>query len=498
MRRKPILALAAASAMLVPAAVMTSSASAAVSQSTSKYFLKGGMSPVKGVKVSGYDGKTVYFAVTTNRGAAGFVSVNSTAGLSLAFGYPSFSGSSIAFTGSQDAVNAALTTLAVGATDSTTSVQVQMTAFDNGNGLAFNPANQHFYKYVPIGPCAINTDSGCTTAEQTARNPDTAKAAAEATTELGLTGYLASITSAEENNFISSKIQYATAVIIGGRDADEEGTWKWVGGPDNGTAFWRGCAANAASPGAALGYASWSTGEPNNYISSTDKCGAGAQTGAGEDCTVTNWTDNSAAEQSGYWNDVPCGNNAYTARRVRGYVAEFGNKPAGGDFAGVDFVTSTMTVAVPATKPTFLDTLFNLIGFNKKTLKKGFKFTVKKPKAKPQTITCPKVKRLRFSYTLLFTEAGRYSFYFTNSKGKRVPMECGTKIKDRVITGPISAPVIQSVKDNEKPVITAYLDVAALKDTADYPLLNVILKRKDGTLVRQDQPNPPLAGTPIR
>lgn len=54
MRRKSLVALAAASAVAVPAAVMTSSASAAVSQSTSKYFLKGGMSPVKGVKVSGY------------------------------------------------------------------------------------------------------------------------------------------------------------------------------------------------------------------------------------------------------------------------------------------------------------------------------------------------------------------------------------------------------------------------------------------------------------
>lgn len=483
MRRKPILALAAASAVLVPAAVMTSSASAAVSTSTSKYFLKGGMSPVKGVKVSGYDGKTVYFAVTTNLGPAGFVSLSSTAGLSLPFGYTRFSGSSIAFTGSQDAVNAALATLSVGAVDSATSVQVQMTAFDNGNGLAFNPANSHFYKYVPIGPCAINTDAGCTTAEQTARNPDTAKAAAEATTELGLQGYLASITSAEENDFISSKIQGATAVIVGGRDADEEGTWKWVGGPDNGTAFWRG-----TSTGTALGFAQWSSGEPNNFAGS-------------ENCMVTNWTDNSAAQQSGYWNDVPCGNNAYTARRVRGYVAEFGNKPAGGDFSGVDFVTSTMTVAVPATKPTFLDRLFNLVGFNTRTLKKNFRLTVRKPKTKKapaKTVTCPRVKRLRFSYTLLFTEAGRYSFYFTNSKGKRIPMECGTKIKDRVITGPISAPVIQSVKDNEKPVITAYLDVAAARDAADYPLLNVILKRTDGTLVRQDQPNPPLAGTPIR
>lgn len=487
MRRKPILALAAASAVLVPAAVMTSSASAAVTQSTSKYFLKGGTSPVKGVKVSGYDGKTVYFAVTTNLGSAGDVSVSSTTGLTLAFGYTRFSGPSIAFTGSQDAVNAALATLAVRAADSATSVQVQTTAFDNGNGLAFNPENAHFYKYVNYG-------TGTPTADKTA---DLAKAAAEGTTELGLKGYLASITSATENDFVSSKIRNpstgspAQNVWLGGRDQETENTWKWVGGPDNGVVFWEGL--SAARGGVAKGYANWNPdGEPNDYNNGNP----------GEDCMVTNWTASYVPVQYriGYWNDLPCSS---AQSGTEGYVVEFGNKPAGGDFSGVDFVNSTMSVAVPAAKPTFLDTLFNLFGFNKKTLKKGVKVVAKKPKTKTapaKVVTCPATfRKVRFSYTLLFTEAGRYSFYFTNSKGKRLPMECGTRIKTRVITAPISAPVIQSVKDNEKPVIVAYLKAStALEGDPDYPLLNVILKRKDGTLVRQDQPNPPLLGTPIR
>lgn len=492
MRRKPILALAAASAVLVPAAVMSSGATAAVSTSTSKYFLKGGMSPVKGVKVSGYNGKTVYFAVTTNLGSAGYVSVSSTTGLSLAFGYSRFSGSSIAFTGSQDAVNAALATLTVGVPDSITSVQVQTTAFDNGNGLAFNPANAHFYKFVPgkiTGTAAF--------------------AAAEGTTELGLKGYLASITSEDENDFVATKLQGADGSVaknvwIGASDSDTEGDWIWKGGPDNGQQFWKGCnPANGGGPFAGR-FSSWAPGEPNNWNSSL--CQVENSPTLGEDCAIINkYSPTSAPPDNAFfqklWNDLPCSYGAGTNHFVAGYVAEFGNKSTGGDYAGVDFVNSTMNVAVPATKPTFLDTLFNLIGFNKKTLKKSAKITVKKPKTKKapaQTITCPRVKRLRFSYTLLFTEAGRYSFYFTNSKGKRIPMECGTKIKDRVITAPISAPVIQSVKNNEKPVVTAYLNVAAASDRADYPLLNVILKRKDGTLIRQDQPNPPLAGTPIR
>lgn len=433
----------------------------------------------------------MYFAVTTNLGSAGFVSVSSTAGLSLPFGYSRYSGSSIAFTGSQDAVNAALATLSVGATDSTTSVQVQMTAFDNGNGLAYNPANSHFYKFVPgkiTGTAAF--------------------AAVASTKELGLTGYLASITSADENEFVSGKIQDSAGgavsnVWIGAQDTDVEGDWKWKGGPDDGVQFWKGCnVANGGGPFEGR-YSSWADGEPNNWGSGNNPCPANPVTP--ENCAVTNKFIPAGLSGAGFfpgkWNDISCGSDTIQGQSISGYIAEYGNKPAGGDFSGVDFVNSNMTVAVPATKPTFLDTLFNLIGFNKKTLSKSFKLTVKKPKTKKapaKTITCPRVKRLRFSYTLLFTEAGRYSFYFTNSKGKRIPMECGTKIKDRVITGPISAPVIQSVKDNEKPVITAYLDVAAARDAADYPLLNVILKRKDGTLVRQDQPNPPLAGTPIR
>ena len=495
MRRKPILALVAASAALVPALALTSSASAAVSTSSSKYFLQGGSSPVKDIKVSGYDGKSVYVAVRSNTGS---VSVSKTTGLSLPFGYSSFTGGagtngSIAFTGSQTDVNAALATLQLNVSStSVTSAAVSVTAFDNGNGLAYNPANQHFFKFVP----------GTITGNDASTNAGNAR-------ELGLTGYLASITSEEENDFVSTKLQGADGTVaknvwIGARDSDTEGDWIWKGGPDNGVQFWKGC--NTANGGGAVEgrFSAWAPGEPNNWNSSL--CQTENSPTLGEDCAIINkYSPTSAAPNNAFfqklWNDLPCSSGTGNNDIVAGYVVEFGNKATGGDFSGVDFVTSTLPVAVPAARPTFLDRLFNLFRFKKTSLPKGFKLTVKKPKTKTapaQTITCPQVKKTRLSYTLSFTEPGRYSFYFTDSRGKRIPMECGTKIKSRTITGAISAPVIQSVKDNERPVITAYMKTSSVGSTQYYPLLNVILKRTDGTLVRQDQPNPPLKGTPIK
>ncbi|BCG63573.1 MAG: hypothetical protein methR_P1301 [Methyloprofundus sp.] len=106
----------------------------------------------------------------------------------------------------------------------------------------------------------------------------------------GMTGYLATITSAEENNFL-----VALSSIdgwIGATDEANEGEWLWANGPEAGTQFWQG-----TSTGAAVGgnFSSWNTGEPNNV---------GA---VGEDY---------AHLQGGRWNDLPNGSN-------RGYFVEF-------------------------------------------------------------------------------------------------------------------------------------------------------------------------------
>ena len=88
-----------------------------------------------------------------------------------------------------------------------------------------------------------------------------ASANASAETYYGLQGYLATITSAEENAFIKAKIPSTVGwAWIGGSDNESEATWKWVAGPENSTTFYN------QTTQVSTGYTNWYTagGEPNN------------------------------------------------------------------------------------------------------------------------------------------------------------------------------------------------------------------------------------------
>lgn len=107
-----------------------------------------------------------------------------------------------------------------------------------------------------------------------------ARDAAAAMTHMGMPGYLATITSAAEQAFLDG-LDPGTpnGAWLGGSDADVEGVWRWVTGPEAGQLFT---------------YTEWSPGEPNN---------------SGNEDYLHGWFNPN-------WNDVP-------ASYITGYVVEF-------------------------------------------------------------------------------------------------------------------------------------------------------------------------------
>lgn len=87
-----------------------------------------------------------------------------------------------------------------------------------------------------------------------------AEIAAQGPLWTGWKSYLATVTSAEEWAFLDTVVNpgHETA-WLGASDAEEEGVWRWVTGPEAGTVFWTGDWTGTAS-----GYANWNSGEPNN------------------------------------------------------------------------------------------------------------------------------------------------------------------------------------------------------------------------------------------
>jgi hypothetical protein len=204
--------------------------------------------------------------------------LTTTTGLTPASGY-TMSGNKtrLAFTGTMANINSALATLKLNTTTTSGNIQLSVSATVNPTGFFYNPTNGHFYRPISQGTTYTN-----------------ARAAALATTFKGQQGYLVTITSPDEDQFIFNNVPQSN-IWFALTDEVTEGRWVIDAGPEKGTVI---KTSNGQTAGNIVGqYNNWAGGEPNNW-------------GNNEDYAVTKWNGSQ-------WNDLGNGHN-------NPYVIEYG------------------------------------------------------------------------------------------------------------------------------------------------------------------------------
>ncbi len=178
-------------------------------------------------------------------------------------------------------------------TNSLTPIRDKQITIVLGNKL-YNPENGHYYTLVQ---------------NQNAISWIAAKDQASRDNYLGLGGYLVTITSKQENDFIKALI--ASNSWLGGSDSAEEGVWRWVTGCEGemdsgaGVYFSR---QNVPNAGLSVNnnYNNWACTEPN------DCC-------EGEDYLHMIGPEYEYCGFFGEWNDLPLNDGT-----VRSYIIEYG------------------------------------------------------------------------------------------------------------------------------------------------------------------------------
>ena len=151
-------------------------------------------------------------------------------------------------------------------------------------GALYNSANGHYY--LPKNGSNLHSFSDFTNA-------------AQATSLFGWQGYLVTVTSSQENNYIQSLSPYS---LLGATDHDVEGVWRWKTGPegleDGGQGRYfstqslrPGSCSAFTGTGVSGNYVGWGNGEPNDCSRNEDY----AQLNGG-----TSWNDMCCADGNDY------------------------------------------------------------------------------------------------------------------------------------------------------------------------------------------------------
>jgi hypothetical protein len=215
-----------------------------------------------------------------------------TTGLTLNTGYTSWTGiTSIVFYGTRNNINTALAamTMSMGSVKTAVKINLEVAFYDSN--YKYNPNNKHFYRYVAGNITYANAKTGAATYSY-----------------MGKTGYLLTITSENENNFVNNNIS-GTNIWLALTDVTTEGNWIIDAGPELGTQI---KTSNGQLTGNIAGqYNNWCGGEPNDANN--------------EDYATTKWNGGTC------WNDLP---NSWS--EVQGYVVEISDDfPAGSAYTGV-------------------------------------------------------------------------------------------------------------------------------------------------------------------
>ncbi|MBL4919002.1 DUF4347 domain-containing protein [Szabonella alba] len=260
-----------------------------------------GTATINGFTIGDGDGDALSVRITMPDPAAGTLDLETTTGIT-----GTTSGTVLEFSGSIADLQTALNSLRyTAATDYNGSFDLQLEVSDDEGatwqpysvsqtGQFFWAGNGHYYEFVSA--------PGITWQD--------AMADAEERSLFGLEGYLATVTSAEENAFIAPLL--GGQGWIGASDEGDEGAWMWMTGPEAGTYFWQGLSDGGPVNGE---YSNWSYAEPNDL----------------------NGEDYAHYLIDGTWNDFPLSNGS-----IQGYVVEYGGMP--GDAPVAQAAPLTITV----------------------------------------------------------------------------------------------------------------------------------------------------------